>query len=100
MIHALLDATQVLGAVTYDGSTHDVVAEAVANHDRRTKVLTVSLRAFLRAGASDEFGKVSTPPWLPALETVTEHVEIEEATEMAKDIFASWRRKVSAAIPG
>ena len=99
MLHTLLDAIQVLGQVESDGSSHDVVAEAVASHDRKSNLLTVSLRSFLRAGQLDEFGKISSPAWLPAPQIVTEHVVAEEAHEMAKDIFASWRRKVSAAIP-
>lgn len=99
MVHALLDATQVLGSVTSDGCAHEIIAEAVANHDRQSKVLTVSLRAFLRAAASDEFGKITTPSWLPEPRTVTEHVEAGEASELAKDIFASWRHRVSEAIP-
>ncbi len=51
MIHALLDATQVLGTLEIDGVTHEVCAEA------------------------------------------------GEAHEMANEVFATWRRKVSGLIP-
>lgn len=99
MIHALLDATQVLGAVQIDGVTHEVCAEAIANHDRRSNELTVNLCAFLRSEEQDHIGEQSTPAWLPASQDVTEHVEAEEAHAMASDVFASWKRKVAAVIP-
>lgn len=99
MIHALLDATQVLGTVQIDGVTHEVCAEAIANHDRRSNELTVNLCAFLRSEEQDHIGEQSTPAWLPASQNVTEHVDAEEAHAMASDVFASWKRKVAAAMP-
>jgi hypothetical protein len=98
MLHALLDATQVLSTVQIDGVTHEVCAEAVANHDRRSNQLTVNLRAFLRSEQQDHIGEQSVPAWLPASQTTTEHVDAEEAHAMASDVFASWKRKVAAAI--
>jgi hypothetical protein len=99
MLHALLDATQVLGTVEIDGVPHEVCAEAIANHDRRSNQLTVNLRAFLRSEQQDHIGEKSTPAWLPASQTATEHVEPEEAHAVASDVFASWRRKVEGVMP-
>jgi hypothetical protein len=99
MLHALLDATQVLGTVEIDGVTHEVCAEAVANHDRRTNQLTVNLRAFLRSEQQEHIGEQSLSAWLPAPETTTEHVEAGEAHAVASDVFSSWKRKVDSAIP-
>ena len=98
MIHALLDVTQVVGTVEVEGVTHEVCAEAVANHDRRSNQLTVNLRAFLRTEQHDHLGEIVSADWLPASQTVTEHVEAGEAHEMANDVFASWRNKVSGAV--
>lgn len=99
MLHALLDATQVLGTVEIDGVPHEVCAEVIANHDRRANQLTIELRAFLRSEQQDHIGERSASAWLPAPQTVTEHVEAGEAHEVADDVFASWRHKVAAAIP-
>jgi hypothetical protein len=99
MIHALLDTTQVVGTVSIDGIPHEVCAEAVASHDRSTRALTVNLRAFLRATQHAHLGEVATPSWLPASQTVTEHVEATEAHEMANDVFVSWKHKVIATLP-
>jgi hypothetical protein len=34
------------------------------------------------------------PEWLPRGETLREHVSVEEASEMARDIFWRWTKKV------
>ena len=99
MIHALLDATQVLGTLEIDGAAYEVCAEAIANHDRHINQLTVTLRAFLRSEKHEHIGETTTPAWIPQPQTVTEHVEGGEAHEMANDVFASWKKVVAAAIP-
>lgn len=99
MIHALLDTTQVIATVQLDGATHELCAEAMANHDRHSNRLTVKLRAFLRAEQHDHIGEISTPNWLPEPQTVTEHVAAEEAHDLANDIFASWCHKLASVMP-
>ena len=99
MIHALLDTTQIIGHTQHEGSPHEVCAEAIANHDRRSNQLSVTLRAFLRATTQDHISEVTTPDWLPATQTVNEHVDAEEAHEMAKDIFTRWSHKLAASLP-
>jgi hypothetical protein len=99
MVNALLDATQVLTTLENEGVTHEVCAEAIAHHDRRSNQLTVNLRAFLRSEQQDHLGEQSVPAWLPEPQTVIEHVEAGEAHEVASDVFTSWKRKVEAVIP-
>lgn len=99
MLHALLDATQLLGTIEIEGVRQEVCAEALASHDRSSNQLTVKLRAFLRSEQQDHIGEQSIPAWLPAPETTTEHVEADEAHAVASDVFASWKREVEALIP-
>ncbi len=99
MIHSLIDTTKVLHTIELEGATHELCAEAIANHDRHSNQLTVTLRAFLRATEHTHLGETAAPSWLPAPQTVTEHVEADEAHEMANDIFASWCHKVAGALP-
>jgi hypothetical protein len=99
MIHALLDTTQVICILEMEGVPFEVCAEAVARHDRGKHLLTVELRAFLRAEKHDHIGEISTPGWLPAPQTVTENISAEEAHEVASDVFASWRQKVAGCVP-
>ena len=99
MIHSLLDTTQVISILEVEGVPFEVCVEAVASHDRSRNLLTVQLRAFLRAEKHDHIGEISTPSWLPAGQTVTEHVSAEEAHEVAGDVLASWRQKVAGCLP-
>jgi len=98
MLHALLDATQVLGTIDMEGATHEVCAEVMASHDRRSNQLTVELKAFLRSEKQDHLGETAVAAWLPQSQTVVEHVDPGEAHELANDVFASWRAKVNAAL--
>lgn len=99
MIHALIDATRVVGSVVQDGVPHEVCVEAVGNHDRGENVLTVTLRAYLRATEHGHLGETSAPAWLPSPEELRESVAVEEAHELVEDILASWSQKVKHAIP-
>lgn len=100
MIHGLLDATQVISNTEIEGAPCEVCAEAEASHDRRTHLLTVTLSAFVRPlHPADEGHKISSPDWLPPSETVHEYVELDEAHDMASDIFASWCHRVSMRVP-
>ena len=99
MIHAFFDTTKVLGTFEIEGEQYEVCAEAIANHERSTNLVTVNLKAFLRAMKHDHLGERNTPDWLPVDQTVTEHGEIEEAHELTNEIFASWCHKVAGSLP-
>ncbi len=99
MIHHLIDSTRVVGVTELVGERFEVCAEAVGRHDRGENLLTVELRAFLRAASPGHLGEVAHPDWLPATQELREAVGVEEAHEMVDDIFRSWCRKVAAAIP-
>ncbi|WP_395748751.1 hypothetical protein [Prosthecobacter sp.] len=99
MIHALLDSTQVISLIQQEGVPYEVCAEALASHDRGKNLLTVELRAFLRSENHDHIGEVSSPGWLPAPQTVTEHVGAEEAHALAADVLKNWRHKVESCLP-
>ena len=99
MIHALLDSTQVIRLIQQEGVPYEVCVEALASHDRCKNLLTVQLRAFLRAENHEHIGEVSAPSWLPAPQTVTEHVGAEEAHALAADVLNTWRHKVEGCLP-
>ena len=99
MIHALIDATRVVGTFFEDGNPQEVCIEAIANHNRAENLLTVTLRAFLRSTEHGHLGETSIPDWLPASVELRESVGAEEAHELVEDILASWSLKVKNAIP-
>ena len=99
MNHALLDTTHVVATHDIEDITYEVCAEAIARHDRKIHLLSVDLRAFLRAQNAAHIHEEATAPWLPEPETITDGVDASEAHEMADDVFASWCRRVAATVP-
>lgn len=99
MLHALIDTTRVVGHVELDGANHEVCAEATATQEPGTTLVTVKLRAFLRATAQDHLGEMTEPAWLPPSQVVHEHPDPGEAHEWVHEVFASWCHQVASAIP-
>ena len=98
-MNKLLDTTKVVGTAEIAGVPHELCAEAEATHDKASRQLTVNLRAFLRTLEHTHLGEGAAADWLPAPEVVREHVDHDEAAEMAKDVFSRWCHKVQLAIP-
>jgi hypothetical protein len=98
-MQGIIDISKVVGSTVINGQVHEVCAEADATFNRATHELAVKLRSYLHSEEQTHVGETLTAPWLPESGAVTEHVEAEEASAVAKDIFASWCRKVQAAIP-
>ncbi len=99
MSHAFLDTIRVIGNLTVGDAPYEVCAEAIANHDRLSNEVTVNLSAFLRAPQHGRDVEVPAAGWLPAPQVVTEHVDLDEAHEMVKEIFSVWCHKVAEAMP-
>jgi hypothetical protein len=98
-MNSLLDITKVVGTAEMDGLPYEVCAEAAASFDPAASQVSVNVRSFLRSIAQAHLGEVGSPAWLPAPETIREHVPFEDATALAKDVFSSWCHKVQHAIP-
>jgi hypothetical protein len=97
-MQGIIDISKVVGTVQIDGQTHEVCAEADATFNRSTHELTVKLSSYLHSEEQTHVGETIPATWLPQPETIVEHVDAEEASAMAKDVFASWCRKVQSAV--
>ncbi len=97
-MQSLIDISQVIGTVQIDGKPFEVCAEAKAMFQRGRDELSVQLHSYLQPEEQTHLMEKLVPAWLPAANTVTEHVPHEEASDVAKDIFASWCHKVEAAL--
>jgi len=95
----VINTSEVLGTVDTPGGTCEVCASADAGYDEAVGRLTVKLEAFLRTTSLRAKEKRFSADWLPKLETVTESVAPDEASEVARDVFHRWTRKVRAAAP-
>lgn len=99
-MQGIIDISKIVGKVQIGGQTHEVCAEADATFNRATHELNVKLHSYLHSEEQTHVGETISASWLPESTTVTEHADAEEASAIAKDVFASWCRKVQAAIPG
>lgn len=95
-----LDSISVVGATDLDDETVDVCAEVEARYDTPARELTVTLDCFLRRPDAMKHKQRIHAPWLPERQVVRETVDPEEASDMARDIARSWRKKVIEVIPG
>lgn len=79
------------------GGTAEVQVSADGEYDESRSMLSLTLgdavRPLLKADAC------ARPAWLPTPQLVREHIALEEATTLARDIFRHWVEKVRRAIP-
>ena len=95
----IIDTNEVLGAVKTPQGACEVCATANANYDESGRKLSVVLDAYLRTTDLRNKEQRLTAGWLPKPQTVREQVGVEEADEVARDIFHRWVRKVKEAVP-
>ena len=97
-MQGIIDISKIVGKLTINEQAFEVCAEADASFDRASSQLSVKLHSYLHPEEQTHLMEAVEPDWLPAPSTVTEHVSQEEASIVAKDIFASWCHKVEAAV--
>ena len=93
----VIDTSEVLGTIETAEGSFELCASADAGFDSNAGLLGVELRAFFRP-----VGKLAKAShlrfhWLPSNETVMETCSHDESTDVAKDVFRSWVRKVHEA---
>lgn len=91
--------SEILGIIDFKGDDWEVCASADASFDPAAGRVNVALDAFLRWPKATGKETIDRPEWLPAANTITESSSLEEAVEVARDIFHSWIQKVRRAAP-
>ena len=94
---SIIDTSEILGTVALRNGQAEVCASAEASH--ASGKVAVRLDAFLRPIHVHGKEERLSADWLPHPETITESVSLEEASEVARDIFHKWVRKIRAATP-
>lgn len=93
------DTSEMLGVVETPEGLRELCASAEANYDEEMERLMVKLEAFLRNVDLVTKERRFTANWLPKAETLCESVGPEDASEVAREIFHRWVRKIRAAAP-
>lgn len=87
----VISISEIVAPLQMEGEACEVWASAEAGYDEATSELCVKLEAFLRRSKDNKRLPVL---WLPSTQNVREHVDFEEASPAAKEIFESWAHRV------
>jgi hypothetical protein len=98
-MNSILNTSEIVGTVELAQGEFEVCASADATYNQSSSALSVQLDAKLRpCGAGDKASDVHVE-WIPRRQIVNEHVAIEEAGEVARDVFKRWVQKVRECAP-
>lgn len=98
-MNSILNINEIVGTVELPQGEFEVCASADATYDQKANSLVVRLDTSLRPCVTIENAADREATWLPKSQSVTEHVGIDEAGEVARDIFKRWVRKVRESAP-
>ena len=90
----VLSTSEIVQDLDLEVEPKELCAAAEANYDDRTSTLVIKLDAFVRQVRHAGPDVCSRPDWLPNSETLREGVGPDEASDMARDIFRRWTKKV------
>ena len=93
-----ISLSEVVGETEHPEGRCEICTSAEGIHKEENEQLTVELDCWLRPVITAEQGKKIQADWLPRAETVTGSVPRSEASDMTKDIFASWVKLVRKSI--
>lgn len=97
-MNEIFNTREILGTLELPEGECELTARATAEYAEGSGSLVVRLDAAVRRREAHGGHEVAVK-WLPKSETVTEFSSIEEAGEIARDIFRRWVRKVRASAP-
>jgi hypothetical protein len=90
----LAEFSEIVGHVTHESVTCEVVATTASGFPDEARMLTIELDAFLRPVVSQHPEQQLRPGWLPRTQVITERAPEEEATDVAREVFRQWAHKV------
>jgi hypothetical protein len=97
----ILSISEIVQDLDLESEPKELCAAAEADYDDRQSTLIINIDSFVRQVHHARPDVCSRPAWLPKAETLREGVPFDEASEMARDIFHRWTKKVreSAGVP-
>jgi hypothetical protein len=90
----VLSISEIVQDLDLEAEPKELCAAAEADYDERKHALVIKLDAFVRQVHHAGPDVCSRPDWLPRPETLREGVGPDEASDMARDIFQRWTKKV------
>ena len=90
----VLSTSEIVQDLDLEVEPKELCATAQADYDDRKSTLVIKLDAFVRQVRHAGPDVCSRPDWLPKLETLREGVGSDEASDLARDVFRRWTKKV------
>jgi hypothetical protein len=90
----VLSISEIVQDLNLEVEPKELCAAAEADYDDRKSTLVIKLDAFVRQVHHAGPDVCTRPEWLPKPETLREGVGPDEASDMARDIFHRWTKKV------
>lgn len=90
----ILSTSEIIQDLDLEAEPKELCATAEADYDDGQSMLVISLDAFVRQVHHAGSDVCTRPEWLPKPETLREGVGPDEASDMARDIFQRWTKKV------
>ena len=94
----VLSTSEIIQDLDLEVEPKELCAAAEADYDERKSALVIKLDAFVRQVHHAGPDVCSRPDWLPKAETLRERVPPDEASDMARDIFQRWTKRVRASV--
>ena len=95
----IIDTREILGIVHTAGGPRELCATAWARYDDAAGTVTVHLDSFLRSTDYLAEETHDHADWLPKPQIVREAVDREDASDLAREVFHVWVRRIRNAAP-
>jgi hypothetical protein len=98
-VNEILETSEIVGTLDLPQGECELNASATAEYNEGSGLVIVRLDASVRRRNDRSQGDSVPVDWLPTGGTVSEFAPIDEASEVARDIFRRWVRKLRTAAP-
>ena len=95
----IYSSSQIIGSFRKGEKEFEACAKAEAQFDEEHSFLLVELDSFIRPVDLVSKEQHFQAGWLPKKECIKETVSLEEAPDLAREIFHRWVHKIQQAMP-
>jgi len=95
----IYSSSQIIGSFTRAEKEFETCATAEAQFDEEHSLVLIELDSFIRPVdlvSKEEHLQVG---WLPKKESIKETISLEEAPDLAREIFHRWVHRIQRAMP-
>jgi hypothetical protein len=95
----VISISEVIELIPWESKTAELCATAEAVYDKEHGKVVVELDAYVAPVDIVKDEERIRPPWLLPKETFATGVDLEEAAEVARDVFQNWVKRLRHASP-